>query len=383
MTIQSLPISEIHRNERQPREFFEPNALQELAESIKRFGLMQPIEVRPMQPIEASVDGEVHAYEIVAGERRWRAHQLAELTHINCIVTDDDLSVLERFKRSVAENINRADMTPMEEAKAFRRILDETEGAEVSAVAKEFGKSAQYVNLRLALLDLTEEVQQHVNSGAIGTQAAVQIAALTPGNQAAVMKKWSKGAFAGDNELVHFAYALKQQQGQVVAMIVEDMTPQEREERQRDRAKTRSNIDRIEQVLGLLEELGKADPMKLALALEGEVGKRMEQMGRVADAVQKARWNLRQAKAHAEAREIALNPDAEHKSLAAPAEPQAPAEAAAQAEPQAPTKTSQAKPTAPKPQVPAKHATAPKSRTPKPQAPVKQAAAKTAAPAAV
>ncbi|MCX4858382.1 ParB/RepB/Spo0J family partition protein [Streptomyces canus] len=375
MTIQSLPISEIHRNERQPREFFEPNALQELAESIKRFGLMQPIEVRK--------DPEAGGYEIVAGERRWRAHQLAELTHINCIVTDDDLSVLERFKRSVAENINRADMTPMEEAKAFRRILDEAEGAEVSAVAKEFGKSAQYVNLRLALLDLTEEVQQHVNSGAIGTQAAVQIAALTPGNQAAVMKKWSKGAFAGDNELVHFAYALKQQQGQVVAMIVEDMTPQEREERQRDRAKTRSNIDRIEQVLGLLEELGKADPMKLALALEGEVGKRMEQMGRVADAVQKARWNLRQAKAHAEAREIALNPDAEHKSLAAPAEPQAVAEAAAQAEPQAPTKTSQAKPAAPKSQVPAKHATAPKSRAPKPQAPVKQAAAKAAAPAAV
>ncbi|MEH0576848.1 MULTISPECIES: ParB/RepB/Spo0J family partition protein [Streptomyces] len=368
MTIQSLAISEIHRNERQPREFFEPNALQELAESIKRFGLMQPIEVR------RDADG----YEIVAGERRWRAHELAELTHVKCIVTDDDMSVLERFKRSVAENINRADMTPMEEAKAFRRILDEEGDAEVGAVAKEFGKSTHYVNLRLALLDLTEEVQQHVNSGAIGTQAAVQIAALTPGNQAAVMKKWAKGAFAGDNELVHFAFALRQQQGQTVTMIVEDMAPEEREERQRERATTRKNIDRIEQVLGLLEDLGKADPMKLALALEGEVGKRMEQMGRVADAVQKARWNLRQAKAHAEAREIVLNPDAEHKSLAAPAKPQVPAEPAAQAEHQAP-----AKPVAPKPQTPAKRVVASKSRTPKPQAPAKKAAAKPAAPAAV
>ncbi|WP_330306184.1 MULTISPECIES: ParB/RepB/Spo0J family partition protein [unclassified Streptomyces] len=376
MTITTLPLDRIHRNERQPREFFEPGALQELADSIKRFGLMQPIEVRK--------DGEAGGYEIVAGERRWRAHQLAELTEIKCIVTDDDLTALERFKRSVAENINRADMTPMEEAKAFRRILDEQKGAEPKDVAKEFGKSTQYVTLRLALLDLTEEVQQHVNSGAIGTQAAVQIAALTPGNQAAVMKKWAKGAFAGDNELVHFAYALKQQQGQIVAMIMEEMSPEEREERQRERTKTRSNIDRIEQILGLLEELAKADPMKLALALEGEVGKRVDQMDRVADAVAKARFNMRQAKAHAEAREIAsLNPDAEHTSLAA-AKPKAPAEAAtpavpaadaatAASKPKAPVKRAQAKPAAAKPQVPAR-----RKAPARPKAPAKRAASATA-----
>jgi hypothetical protein len=89
-------------------------------------------------------------------------------TEIKCIVSADDLTEMERFKRSVAENINRADMTPMEEAKAFRRILDEQEGAEAKDVAKEFGKSSQYVMLRLALLDLTEEVQKHVNSGVTG-----------------------------------------------------------------------------------------------------------------------------------------------------------------------------------------------------------------------
>ncbi|MGW2700791.1 ParB/RepB/Spo0J family partition protein [Streptomyces sp. NPDC001340] len=368
MTITTLPIDQIRRNERQPREFFEPNALKELADSIVRFGLMQPIEVRR--------DGE--QYEIVAGERRWRAHQIAELTEIKVIVTEDDLTEMERFKRSVAENINRADMTPMEEARAFRRILDEQEGAEAKDVAKEFGKSTQYVMLRLALLDLTEEVQQHVNSGAIGTQAAVQIAALTPGNQAAVLKKWGAGAFAGDNELVHFAYALKQQQNQVVAMIVEDMTPEEREERQRERATTRKNIDRIEQMLGLLDELAKADPMTLAIALEGEVTKRLEQMDRVADAVAKARFNVRQAKAHAEAREIArLNPDAEHQSLAA--------KKAAMAKTKAPgaAKATQAKPAAPKPKAPAKRAApkpiAPaKAAAPRPKVPAKRAASTTA-----
>ncbi|MET9410233.1 ParB/RepB/Spo0J family partition protein [Streptomyces sp. NPDC002935] len=374
MTIQSLPISEIHRNERQPREYFDPAALLELADSIKRFGLMQPIEVRPMQPSGARADGEVHVYEIVAGERRWRAHQLAELTHINCIVSVDDLTGLERFKRSVAENLNRADMTPMEEARAFRRILDEGDGVEAGAVAKEFGKSTQYVNLRLALLALTDEVQQHVNSGAIGTQAAVQIAALTPGNQAAVMKKWAKGAFAGDNELVHFAYALKQQQGQTIALLVEDMTPEQREERRRERVTARRNIDKIEQVLGLLEDLGKADPMKLALALEGEVGKRMAQMDRVADAVAKARWNLRQVKAHAEAREIArLNPDAEHKSLAAPVGPEAPVEPQVPVEPEVSVEPQV--PARPETSVRPKRAASAKPRVPaKPKAPAKRAA---------
>jgi ParB family transcriptional regulator, chromosome partitioning protein len=370
VTIQTLPISEIHRNERQPREFFEPGALQELSDSIQRFGLMQPIEVRR--------DVEAAGYEIVAGERRWRAHQLAGLAEIKCIVTDDDMTVLERFKRSVAENINRADMTPMEEAKAFRRILDEQEGAEAEDVAKEFGKSTPYVMLRLALLNLTAEVQQHVNSGAIGTQAAVQIAALTPGNQAAVMKKWAKGAFAGDNELVHFAYALKQQQGQTVTMLVEDMTPEEREERQRERTAARKTIDRIEQMQGLLEELAKADPMKLAVALEGEVGKRMEQLDRVADAVQKARWNLRQAKAHAEAREIVLNPDAEHESLAVDGQPAAQDKPEAST-PQAPIKEAAAKPAAPKPQPPAKRTLQAKPAVPRQRASKSRTSAKKAA----
>lgn len=322
-TIRTIAIEKIHRNERQPREYFDPTALQELADSIARYGLISPIEVRR--------DQEKGGYEIVSGERRWRAHQLAGLTQIKASIVDDKLATdtLEMFKRSVSENINRADMTPLEEARAFRRILDEEDGSTPADVAKEFGKSVQFVNLRLALLNLTEEVQKHVNSGAIGTQAAVQIAALTAANQAAVMRKWAKGAFAGDNELVHFAYALRQQQNQTFALIVEDMTPEEREERQRERTATRSKLDSIERVRGLLEDLAKADPAKLALALEGEVGARLDQLDRVSEALQKARWQLRQAKAHAEAREIVANPDAEAPETAdAKAEPEAEAEAA-------------------------------------------------------
>jgi ParB family transcriptional regulator, chromosome partitioning protein len=306
VTIRNISIDKISRNERQPREHFDEGKLNELADSIKRFGLMQPIEVRCL-----TVGPGPKLYELISGERRWRAHQIAGLTTIRCSVADDDLDELERFKRSVSENINRADMTPIEEAKAFRRILDEDEQATPATVAAEFGKSPQYVNLRLALLNLNEEIREHVNSGAIGTQAAVQIAALSPLGQSAVMRKWARGAFAGDNELVHFAYALRQQEKQTVALIVEDMTPEQREERQRERTVTRKNLDTVERVRTLLEELAKADPMKLALALEGEVGARLEQLDRVADALQKARFTLRQAKAHAEAREIVANPDAQ------------------------------------------------------------------------
>ncbi|MFE5089424.1 ParB/RepB/Spo0J family partition protein [Streptomyces sp. NPDC056638] len=295
--IKNLKMAHIVRNENQPREYFDEGQLQELAGSIREYGLMQPIEVRKVG---------VNRYEIVAGERRWRAHQILGeiLIKASIIVEADDLRA---FKRSVSENITRADMLPLEEARAFQRVLKDEDGATPATVAKDFSKTVPYVNQRLALLNLTDEVAEQVNAGNIGTQAAVQIAALTPGNQRAVLARWAKGNFAGDNELVHFAYALKQQQGQELSMIVEDMTPEQREERVQAQAKARNTLDGIERIRGLLDQITKADPAELALALEGEVSKRLEQLDRVADAVQKARFNLRQAKAHAEAREITIN----------------------------------------------------------------------------
>ncbi len=298
--IKNLRIDQIIPNPRQPREFFDEDAMTELAESIKRYGLIQHVEVRQLAPKK---------YELVAGERRWRAHHLIGLTHIKANVINEDVE-LERFKRSVSENLTREDMTPLEEARAFRRILDEETGSTPESVAAEFGKSIQFVKLRLKLLDLVPAAAKQVDCGAIGTQAAVQIAALTPSNQEAVLRKWAKGEFAGDNELVHFAYALKGQQDQTFALLVEEMDEGQREERRAERSAKRNALDRIERVRTLLDEIAKADPMKLALALEGEVGARLAQLDRVADAVQKARFNLRQAKAHAEAREIVVSPEA-------------------------------------------------------------------------
>ncbi|GAA1353741.1 ParB/RepB/Spo0J family partition protein [Streptomyces beijiangensis] len=298
--IKTLKMAHIVRNENQPREHFDEAKLQELVDSIAIYGQMQPIEVRKLG---------VNRYEIVAGERRVRAHQIlgAITIQASVIVETDDLKA---FKRSVSENVTRADMLPLEEARAFARILDDEEGATPATVAKDFGKTVPYINQRLALLNLTAEIAEQVNTGAIGTQAAVKLAELTPGNQREVLAKWARGDFAGDNALVHFAYALRQQQNQEVCMIVEDMTPEEREERAVAQTRTRNTLDGIERIRGLLDQIVKADPAALSFALEGEVGARLEQMDRVAEAVQQARFNLRQAKAHAEAHEIIVNEQA-------------------------------------------------------------------------
>jgi ParB family chromosome partitioning protein len=101
---------------------------------------------------------------------------------------------------------------------------------------------------------------------------------------------------------------------------VDEMTPEEKAERSRAQAKTKSDLDAIEGMWALLDSIGKADPMELARALAGEVGKRLEQMDRVADVVQKARFQLRQAKAHADASEIMVNPAAAAPDLVAEAD---------------------------------------------------------------
>lgn len=299
--IKNLKMAQIVRNENQPRKFFDADKLQELADSIRLYGLLQPIVVRKTA---------TNTYEIVAGERRWRAHQILDNITIQAKIIDEP-NPERAFEQALQENITRADMLPLEEAFAFQCVLDNNPGEDEGWLARRVKKSVQYVKQRLALLDLAPEVAEQVNAGNIGTQAAVQMSTLTVGNQRAVLGKWARGDFSGDNQLVHFAFALRQQQDQEVCMIVEGMTDEEREERTKMQAKTRNYLDGIERIRGFLDQIIKTDSAALAIALEGEVGSRLEQMDRVADAVQKARFALRQAKAHAEARAIIVNPSAE------------------------------------------------------------------------
>ncbi|TXC99047.1 ParB/RepB/Spo0J family partition protein [Streptomyces sp. ISID311] len=313
----SLKMRQIRRNPNQPRETFNEDALQELADSIKEHGLLQPIVVR-------KVEG--GGYELVAGERRFRANELAGNITIETkiLLTEGaaEISDMESFKKAMAENLNREDMLPLEEARGFKKVLDEEEDASVASVAKTFSKSVQYVNQRLALLALRPEIQTAVDLGHIGTQAAVQIAALSRDNQKAVFEDWKKGD-KSDNQLVHIAYAMRKQEkaAQQDSMVdVEDMTSEEKAQRSRAQAKTKSDLDEIERICELLDSVGKTDPMELARTLEGQVGKRLEQMDRVANFVQKARFQLRQAKAHADASELMVNPAATAPDLVAEAD---------------------------------------------------------------
>ncbi|WP_375290599.1 ParB/RepB/Spo0J family partition protein [Qipengyuania sp.] len=142
----SLDISSIRANPDQPRTQFEEGPLAELAESIKARGLIQPIIVRPAGQAQ---------YQIVAGERRWRAAQKAQLHQIPAIVRElDDREVMAL---ALIENIQREDLNPVEEARAYRRLSEE-EGMTQTEIAKMVDKSRSHVANFQRLLELPEEV---------------------------------------------------------------------------------------------------------------------------------------------------------------------------------------------------------------------------------
>jgi len=147
-----LGVEKIRRGSYQPRRLFDQELLQELADSIKAEGMIQPIIVRPF------ADG----YELVAGERRWRASQLAGINQIPAIVRSmEDQSVAAV---SVIENIQRKDLNPLEEAAAFERLCDEF-GMTHKAVAESVGRSRAAVTNLMRLLELHNEVKLMVDNG--------------------------------------------------------------------------------------------------------------------------------------------------------------------------------------------------------------------------
>ncbi len=148
-----IPVEFIQRGKYQPRRDIQPEALQELADSIKAQGVMQPIVIRPI-----SAD----RYEIIAGERRWRAAQLAGLDVIPALIKDvpDEAAIA----MALIENIQREDLNPMEEAFALKRLQDEFELTH-QEVADAVGKSRTTVTNLLRLIALNDEVKQRLEHG--------------------------------------------------------------------------------------------------------------------------------------------------------------------------------------------------------------------------
>ena len=164
--ITTVRISEVEPNRDQPRKAFDPSELEALAESINLYGMIQPITVR-------SVDG---IYQIVTGERRWRAARMAGLSEVPVIViTADDKKAAEL---ALVENIQRSDLNPIEEAMGFASLIEEY-GLTQEETAKRIGKSRSAVTNALRLLNLPESIRKMIENGEISSGHAKVLLGLS------------------------------------------------------------------------------------------------------------------------------------------------------------------------------------------------------------
>lgn len=154
----NLSVAELEPSQFQPRRTFDADALNELAESIKVHGLLQPIVVREKDLVEPGTA----SYEIIAGERRWRAAQLAQLHEVPVIIKD--MTDLEALEIALIENLQREDLNPVEEAMGLKRLLKDYDYTQ-EQLAKSLGKSRSYIANMVRLLNLPEDVLSFVEAG--------------------------------------------------------------------------------------------------------------------------------------------------------------------------------------------------------------------------
>ena len=151
----SLPLTEIVPNKEQPRKTFDEGALEELADSIKQHGVLQPLLVRPLPS---------GGYQLVAGERRWRASRIAGLKEVPVVVKE--LSDIETMEIAIIENLQREDLNPIEEAEGLQALIDRC-GFTQEEVATSVGKSRPAIANALRLLKLPSEVREMTKNGEI------------------------------------------------------------------------------------------------------------------------------------------------------------------------------------------------------------------------
>lgn len=172
-----VPIEFVHPGKYQPRRKFDEEAIQGLVDSIRDKGILQPLLVRR--------DGEdANSYELIAGERRWRAAQIAGLHEVPVVIRD--LSDREALEIALIENIQRQDLTPLEEAEGYRRLMEEFEHTQED-LARAVGKSRSHVANMMRLLALPDPVKSMVQDGAL--TAGHARALLTASDPAAVARE--------------------------------------------------------------------------------------------------------------------------------------------------------------------------------------------------
>lgn len=285
--LRQLPVAAIVPNPAQPRQRFDEQALAELADSLRQHGVLEPLVVRSVA---------ADRYEIVCGERRWRASQLAGLATLPCrVIAADDQTA---FILAATENVARQDMDVIEEANAYARILGF--GKPLAEVASLFGKTEVYVRARLDLLRLDGPLQELVASGQLSRTLAAKLSALSREGQYAVLRRVSAGDFPSDTDACRYAVAVAAREAQpampgVPAAAVE-------------RAAVTQRRSEVERAWAQLERLGpalriflEADAEELAIALGPAAGLYRDRLQLLYTSVNRARYRIKEAAALAEA----------------------------------------------------------------------------------
>lgn len=231
-----VPIEFVSRNPRNPRRIFTEAELEDLAQSIREHGIVQPIVVRP------APENREH-FELIAGERRWRAAQRAGLTEIPVILRDvDDRVALEL---AIIENVQRADLNPVEEAMGYQLLIDDHDYTQAD-LAQVIGKSRSHVANTLRLLKLPPEVQGLINDGALTAGHARTL--ITMENPHAVAERIVKEGLS-----VRQVEALSQAESKGIPVVKPERVPVEKD------ADTRALEKLLSDVTGMKVEINHRD----------------------------------------------------------------------------------------------------------------------------
>jgi len=223
----SLPIEELERDERQPRQHFESSKLEELAASIRAKGIVQPVLVR-------REDGR---YRIIAGERRWRAAQLAGLREVPAIVRE--ISRKDAFEIALIENLQRADLNPIEEAEGYRRLIEE-HGLTQESVASRIGKDRSSVANALRLLNLPNQVKSALVEGSINMGHARALLGLAD----------DKAICRAAADVVGHRLSVRATEQLVRRLKASAGQPEERPKKKTESAQVRSLTEQLQRALG-------------------------------------------------------------------------------------------------------------------------------------
>ena len=256
--LRELPMKLVKRNPDQPRKHFDEGKLRELGESILAHGLIQPISVRPVGD----------EYVIVAGERRYRAHILIAAETILALTSETEEQ--DADEQSIVENLQRVDISPLEEANAYKRMLDRY-GYDAGQLAKRLGiKQVWRISDRMSLLNLNKEYRNLLSNKQITPSQGYEMSRLEPHNQDVLFRAIRSGKVDDYHALRSSSTALFEQEKQTPMFVSEEPT-------EKERTSNRGFEAKVERVAELLRA-GIVDGEVVA-AVQGQAGECWQNSG--------------------------------------------------------------------------------------------------------